>query len=992
MKQNCIIVLGMHRSGTSAMAGICAKLGAYAGENLLAGSVENERGFWENNDIIAAHDTMFERQNSAWDSPQLLEHSPDFSPVSSIVDGIFGDYPLWLIKDPRMCRFMPQWLALLAQKNVSPHIIIMVRSPASVAASLVKRDGFSEEKSLTLWLLHMLEAERNTRSANRIFIDYDDLLEQSERVFNKVSSALSLGWDYTQNQAAIKSFLTKTLRHEQQQKVNSSNIHLQSLIASCAEIFASLCKSGETPELLAGLDAQYAKLSVWLKQSFADAPFSSADMAQYSRKSRKLSHTLHEKNLELRDAGEQIAQKHNELVALQSDYRWLTKKQQDLEIKANGLNTTIGQLQEEIQQMKATVSWKITKPLRLARRIIQSRHAFLSLKVYKRFYQIYQQQGLRGLKARLGIRFGESDNRVTLSSWFGAYQPSPRNIAVMLAQHWPQNAPKITVLMCVYNGEVAWLNDAIASVQKQTYPFWELLLVNDCSSVLEIAPLLDAAAQKEKRIRVIHLPENKGVSTASNIGIAEAKGDYICFMDHDDVIEPQALQRFAEAILQADADILYSDEAITSVSTEDIQHLVLRPQFSYDYYISHPYFVHFIAIRTAILRNIGGFDTSFRVSQDYDLVLRAIEKAKRITHIPEVLYRWRTNPNSLGHAKFSEVTDASRRALKNHLARIGFADAIVSEGRSYNFYDVDFNIPTEANVAIIIPSKNRADLLSKCVESLEKTIPSVSHDIYVIDHDSDDGEAIALLKEIAKKHTVLPYSGEFNFSTIINFGVASLPKPYTHYLILNNDIEAIESGWLEKMVATAKRSDVGIVGCTLLYPNRKIQHAGVLMGIYGAAEHAHKGEDFMIGGSYALGFNGDLQSNRDYLAVTAACLLIKADVYSKIGGFDETLKVGFGDTDLCLRVIEAGQKVILDARAVLIHHESMTRGKSESFVDPHPEDSLRFITRYAHIMRDGDPYYNPMLSRNSPNYQLSADNYFKQQISFRTCEIRLPAA
>lgn len=606
----------------------------------------------------------------------------------------------------------------------------------------------------------------------------------------------------------------------------------------------------------------------------------------------------------------------------------------------------------------------------------------------RRVYMLWQQDGIEVLKDIVIQKLKKSQSIQIVqdpNQWYNQrYRPDDKLLSKFRAYQPSENSPTFSLLMPVYNTPEDWLRQAVMSIVSQTYTNWELLCINDGSTLSHVQPLLDKLATLDKRIRVIHLENHSGVSTASNIGLKSVQGDYVCFLDHDDYLEPQALHRFAETVLTAYPDLIYSDEIITTSDIDTVINVAVRPEFSYDYYISHPYFVHFVGVRTGLLREIGGFDETMRVSQNYDLILRVLEKAKTVSHIPDILYRWRSHDQILD-CNEKEVIDSSIGALSRHMMRLG-CKSQVQPGASFNFYNVNFQFTTPAKIAVLIPTKNRKDLLEKCIDSLEKTVLSETADIYIIDHESDDFVTQLYLTQVATRHHVIPYKGSFNFSAMMNFGVEMVSRQYSHYLFLNNDIEAIENGWLEHLLSLARRREVGIVGAMLLYPDQTIQHAGVILGLHGVAEHAHKFAPFYCqNGERNSGFNGTLLSNRDFSAVTAACLLMRADVFNQLNGFDEKLAVGFGDVDLCLRTRKAGYKVLMDAHAVLIHHESASRGNT-----PHKEDSQLFVTRYRHIIANGDPCFSPLLSRQSSQFELNLFTKSPQKMKPRTVGVILP--
>jgi len=524
------------------------------------------------------------------------------------------------------------------------------------------------------------------------------------------------------------------------------------------------------------------------------------------------------------------------------------------------------------------------------------------------------------------------------------------------------DVPLISILLPTYKTPINLLRETIDSVISQHYPSWELCVVDDGSDDVQLRELLELYAQRDSRIRVSFAAQNGGIAAASNRALAMAKGDFVVLLDHDDRLEEQALFRVAESIIADFPDMIYSDEALLSGDGKEVTQFVFRPAFSLELLRAHPYIVHLVAFRTALLREIGGFDETLSISQDYDIILRMAEKASTIVHIPEVLYLWRQQTDSAGHAKQDQVMEASTRLLTAHLSRCG-EKAQVQPGKIFNFFDVRYPLQAELRVAIIIPTKNHGDLVRQCVESIKRTVHQVNYDIIVIDHESTDATSLDYFSHIAKQHRVLRYAGRFNFSAINNWAVAQLDDVYSHYLFCNNDIEAIKDGWLERMLELGQKQDVAIVGATLLYPDgHTYQHAGVCVGMMGAAEHFAKFMDtHLLDGRFHPGYNGSLIANHELSAVTAACLLMRREVFAEIGGYDEMLAVGFGDVDLCLRTRQAGYRVIQCSHAVLVHHESYTRGKTHGG-DPHPKDSALFMRRWQKFIAQGDPYFNPNLS------------------------------
>lgn len=529
-------------------------------------------------------------------------------------------------------------------------------------------------------------------------------------------------------------------------------------------------------------------------------------------------------------------------------------------------------------------------------------------------------------------------------------------------------AARFTVVLPIHRPPPAWLAEAIASVRAQTYPRWELICVDDGSADPAIADLLARAVAADPRITALTLDENRGVSHACNLGLTRAAGDYVLCLDHDDRLEPHALARLATAAHESGRDILTADEALTDADLDRVRAVQARGLFCHDYYLSHPFVVHPIAVRTDVARR-AGFDESLHISQDIDFTLRALAAANGVCHVPDILYRWRTTPGSAGHRRMDDVMRVGCAIREAHLRRIGFPQATVRPGPSFNTFGVRWHARPEGRVLAIVPTRNRAALLRRCLDTVRATTAGLAVDFVVIDHESDEPDCRALLAALTDTAAarVLPWSGAFNFSAMNNAAARACRDGHDVLLFLNNDVAALAPGWLEAMLDLAMRRDVGAVGATLLYPNGRVQHAGVAVGLMGTAEHLYKTLPFRPD---APGFLCGLHATRSVSAVTGACLLIPAAVFEEVGGFDEDLPVGFNDTDLCLRIGATGRRVLVSAEAVLLHDESVSRGVTRPGDDHHPADTARFRARHAALLAEGDHHLSPLLARDNPTLLL----------------------
>lgn len=519
--------------------------------------------------------------------------------------------------------------------------------------------------------------------------------------------------------------------------------------------------------------------------------------------------------------------------------------------------------------------------------------------------------------------------------------------------------PKISIITPVLNTREEWLRSSIESVLHQIYDNWELCIADDGSDQPHIRETLNCYQQKDARIKVKYLNENQGVSGASNEALAMASGEFIGFLDHDDQLLPNALYEVVLMLNRnASADFIYSDEILISKRGKPV-FAYFRPDFSLDYMLSHCYIVHFVVIRASILKKIGGFRAEFTVSQDYDLFLRVLSQTRNVLHIPKILYKWRQYESSTGHLLKERVMESSRRALQDFADREGIK-GVVWGTKNFNFFRLKRDILDRPKISIIIPTKDRIDLLRRCIESIQNRSSYDNYEIIIVDNMSQEEETAAYLDGLGKSYEncrIIKFNEKFNYSKLNNYAAEFARGE--HLLFLNNDIEVLNSDWLEAMLEQSQRDEIGCVGAKLLYPDRKIQHVGVVVGWGGRAEHIYKWLH-----SNDIGYMGHFVSIRNYSAVTAACMMLRKSIFNEVGGFDERFEIGFGDVDLCLRVRELGYENLFTPYAELLHYESATRGRSFSF-DPHPNDTKRFIERWQEYIKGGDPYYNPNLPLDS---------------------------
>ena len=530
--------------------------------------------------------------------------------------------------------------------------------------------------------------------------------------------------------------------------------------------------------------------------------------------------------------------------------------------------------------------------------------------------------------------------------------------------------PLISIVMPVYNVDVMWLEKAIESIEAQWYENWELCIADDKSTKYETIDYLKSLDHPQIKVRF--LENNCNISCATNAAIELAQGEYIALMDNDDELTPNALYEMVKAINLYDPDFLYSDEDFVSVEGE-YANPHFKPDWSPDLLLSHNYITHFTCFKRTLLDTAGYFRSEFDGAQDYDLFLRMTEKTDKIHHIPKVLYHWRTIEGSTSadsEAK-PEAIERGRKALEEAMQRRSI-DATVEHGNLNHYFRVRYMIKDTPLVSIIIPFKDKPELLAMSVNSVLDRSSYENYEIIGISNNSEDPKVFELMKELEAKDPRVKfyeYNTEFNYADINNHAVNTYAKG-EHVLLLNNDIEVIAPDWIEAMLEHSQREEVGCVGAKLYYPNDTIQHAGVIIGLGGYAGHSHK-----MYPRESAGYFNRLMAVQNVSAVTAACLMIKKRIYQEIDGMDEVkFKVAYNDVDFCLRVREAGYLNIFTPYAEMYHHESVSRGYETT-----PEKIARFKTekealfeRHPDILTNGDPYYNPNLCHDKEDFSICA--------------------
>lgn len=584
----------------------------------------------------------------------------------------------------------------------------------------------------------------------------------------------------------------------------------------------------------------------------------------------------------------------------------------------------------------------------------------------KKGFRYLKHYGPKEFWIRLHERFEPEE--VPYGPWYEAYVPDESELEKQ-RKHRFTYEPLISVAVPAFRTPETFLIQMVESLLAQTYSNWELCIANGSPEDTVMKGVLEQYMKKDSRIRVSELTENKGIAGNTNAALEMAEGEFVGLLDHDDLLAPNALYEVVRA-LEADRelDAVYTDE--DKVTTELDEHFQphLKPDFNLDLLRSNNYICHFFVVRRSVVKKAGGFRQEFDGAQDHDFIFRCVETARKVGHIPEILYHWRTHKASTADNPASKMYafDAGKRAIEAHLERTG-TEGVVTHTPDLGFFRVKYPVQGNPLVSIIIPNKDEKETLKDCIESIRKKTEYENYEIIIVENNSTTEEIFQYYKELSQDPRIrlLRWKKEFNYSAINNYGVSHARGEYL--LFLNNDVKIITPGWIREMLGVCQRPEVGAVGVKLIYPDNTIQHAGCVIGIGGIAGHM-----FVDMPANRTGYLHKASILQDMSAVTAACMMMKRTAFEEAGGFTEKLSVAFNDVDLCLKVRKNKKLIVYDPYVELYHMESKTRGAEDSTekVRRFQEEIEYMRCQWIDILKNGDPYYNKNLSLTKWNYSL----------------------
>lgn len=663
-------------------------------------------------------------------------------------------------------------------------------------------------------------------------------------------------------------------------------------------------------------------------------------------------------------------------IDYQEAYEKEHQKNAALAERVAALEDANGDLQFKIDRIKNNPLWKLSKPAR------DVMHA-----TKRQADRLRNLGGIRGVAAKLDYKKREKE----AMKQFGTASFPGEEQARLERETRFEYAPLISILVPLYNTDRTMLKEMLDSVLYQTYENWQLCLADGSDQahgyVEEICRQYMEAEGEKQRIVYARLERNEGISGNTNQCLKLADGEYIGLFDHDDILHPSVLFEYVKAINEQGADYLYCDE--TTFQSGNINHMLtmhFKPDYAPDNLRANNYICHFSVFKRTLLDGTELFRSQFDGSQDHDMILRLTDKAQKVVHVPKLLYYWRCHPASVASnigAKTYAI-DAARGAVADHLRSHGYDRFKITSTRAFEtIFKIRYEILGNPKISIVIANKDHTGDLKRCIRSIYEKSTYDNWEIIVVENNSTEDSIWAYYKELTGQEVkgqqnVLSQDGRvrivtcetqggFNYSAVNNFGAGFATGEYI--LLLNNDTEVITVNWLEELLMYAQREDVGAVGGKLYYPDKTIQHAGVVLalGAHRTAGHSHYKQP-----KANLGYMGRLCYAQNVSAVTGACLLVKKALFDEVGGLEEGFAISLNDIDFCLKLRERGYLNVFTPFAECFHYESVSRGLDDQGekAERYNREAEKFRTKWKAVLEAGDPYYNPNFSLDRSDFSL----------------------
>lgn len=609
---------------------------------------------------------------------------------------------------------------------------------------------------------------------------------------------------------------------------------------------------------------------------------------------------------------------------------------------------------------------------------INGHHIFVNK--YTRRIPIYSQL-LLFTEGYMATRHTTNLRKVEYKIWFTKHYPNKTIISGQKHQQKHlKRRPLISIIVPTYNTNLVHLRECIKSVVNQSYDNWQLCIADDASKNQEVVAVIEEYCKSDKRISLVKRKKNGHICEASNSALVIAKGEYIALLDHDDILWPNALFEVVKSLNEnPDTDFVYTDEDKIDENGKEHIEPFFKPDWSPEFLRSINYITHFAVLRRSLVEKVGGFRAGYEGTQDWDLFLRISRQTNKIIHIPKVLYSWRKSDNSTAQVPSSKnyAYINQKKALMDDVKQRGY-DADISWQIPFSMWKVRYKVKNNPMVSIIIPTKDQYAYIQRCLESINQNPGYKNTEVIIADTGSSDPKVWELYDEYKKlipKCRVIKWTKQFNFASVCNFGAKEAKGDYL--LFLNNDTEVITPTWVEDMLGYAQQKDIGAVGCKLLYPDGKLQHGGIILGVGGMdgtpGIAGHYYPAFAVNPPQDPAMLTYVGGTRDFTAVTAACVMVSASKFNKVKGFDDKYRIAFNDVDMCLKLFDKGWRNVYLSHVELYHHESVSVGQPGSKVRDLSEfdKEIKMMLKKWRVLIGNDPYYHPEFRRDIASARLN---------------------
>ena len=942
-----LVIGGMHRSGTSYAASLAHSAGLFLGDRLLGADATNARGHFEDLDFLEFHQSLLRGHGLSDDgfvAATEIEPSALFRErAQALIARRNARGGPWGWKDPRTILLLDFWNSLLPEARY----LFVFRPACDVIDSLYRRGDPAFAANPPFALAVWLHSNRLIRDFARRHPDRVLVREIAQLAANPTETIHTLGARFGIPLGRAAPTFVPTLLSSASR---GDAAFLAAAAPACNELLAELrglAGSAEPPPCGTAVTESVPLLdhglTAWQRSRVLERQARAA-IAEHARLAEMVA---------VRDVAVETAERRLE------DQHAATRR------TAQESTSRIAALERLVAELRNSSSWRITAPMRALAGVVRdgglvprlSGHGrfilrrlaspTVALRSLSRAATILRGQGLTGLiramstahrlDGTIGAAAGPAAERRVVRMPLDV----PRPLRSMAAA---DAGPLVSLLMPVFDTPADILEATIGSVLAQSAVRWELIAVDDASSARHVPEILARHAARDPRIRVHRRGTNGGISAATNDALARATGEFVAFLDHDDLLDPEAIARCREALLTTDADAVYTDQ--DTIDRKGRPGWTFhKPDWSPEYLRHVMYVGHLLVVRRSLANRLGGFASEFDGVQDFEFMLRLGEQTGRIAHIPDVLYHWRAIDGSLAAASDAKhgIDGLQARAVQAHLDRLGIPATAAAHPRFRHRCVVSPKLTQLPRVSIVIPTKDQPALIGGCLASIFGQTRSSGYEVVVVDTGTTDERAAAVLREHPVR--VVKFEQPFNYSAANNAGAAAASGDVL--VFLNNDTTVLSPDWLEHLVFHLLAADVGAVGPLLLYPDGSVQHAGVVLGARGTADHVMRRFP-----ADTDGYAGSLSCPREVSVVTGACLAIRRSTLDRVGGWNEMYATHYQDVDLCLKLRREGLRVIFTPDARLTHHESPTRGDRYDFLD-----RLLLIDTWRDELAGGDPAY-----------------------------------